>query len=258
MELNRGMECIIYTLGRVEFQKAWDLQNQLAELIAGGAHPPALLLLEHPHTYTFGRQGSADNLLWDQAALVAHDITTHWIDRGGDVTYHGPGQLVGYPILPLAQGKMTVDPETGNARMPKMDYVGYIRDLEKMLIKTLFRFAIAGGQIKRQTGVWVQPDVLSRCVHCPPEIKQTPAKIASIGVKVDARGISRHGFSLNINPDMTYWQGIIACGLENQNKVSLAHLVEPVPDMNRVIEYIIEHFAEVFGYSVSIQEAVQF
>lgn len=252
------MECIVYTLGQVEYQQAWDLQNQLAELIARGAHPPALLLLEHPHVYTFGRQGSADNLLWNEAELAAHDVTTYWIDRGGDVTYHGPGQLVGYPILPLARGKMTVDPEIGNARMPKMDYVDYIRDLEKMLIKTLFRFAIAGGQIKEQTGVWVQPDVLSRCVHCPPEIKQTPAKIASIGVKVDARGISRHGFSLNINPDMIYWQGIIACGLENQNKVSLAHLVEPVPDMNRVIEYIIEHFSEVFGYTVSIREAVQF
>jgi len=250
------MNCDVIHLGReVPFQRAWDLQNDLAAHIAAGERDPALLLLEHSHVYTFGRQGSEDNLLWEQSALDERGIEVHWIDRGGDVTYHGPGQLVGYPLLPLGVGRMTVDAESGKARMPQMDYVGYIRDLERTLIKTLFQFGIAGAQIPGQTGVWVQPDVLSRCVHCPPEIKQAPAKIASIGVKVDARGVSRHGFALNVAPDMDYWHGILACGLENQNKVSMADLLRPVPTMDDVADVLIEMFGRVFGYHMRIAES---
>jgi lipoate-protein ligase B len=251
------MNCEVIHLGTdVPFQQAWDLQNDLAAHIAAGEHDPVLLLLEHSHVYTFGRQGEEDNLLWDQARLDQQGIDVHWIDRGGDVTYHGPGQLVGYPLLPLGVGKMSVDAETGKARMPKMDYVGYIRDLEKVLIKTLFEFGIAGAQIPGQTGVWVQPDVLSRCVHCPPEIKQSPAKIASIGVKVDSRGVSRHGFALNIDPDMAYWKGILACGLENQNKVSMANMLQPTPAVNDVADTLVAMFGRVFGYSMHIKAGI--
>jgi lipoate-protein ligase B len=242
------MKCQVIDLGRgVPFQQAWDLQNDLAARIAVGQHDPVLLLLEHSHVYTFGRQGQPGNLLWDEAQLAQRDIQVHWIDRGGDVTYHGPGQLVGYPLLPLGRGKMSVDPDSGKDRLPQMDYVGYIRDLEKALIKTLFHYGVASAQITGQTGVWVQPDVLSRCVHCPPEIKQAPAKIASIGVKVDARGVSRHGFALNVNPDMSYWGGILACGLNNQNKVSLANLVQPLPTMQAVKDRVTAMFGAVFG-----------
>ena len=110
------------------------------------------------------------------------------------------------------------------ARIPEADYVGYVRKLEKTLIIALARLELAAGQRSGLTGVWIQADVHSRCPRCKPEDRKKPAKIAAIGVKVDARGISRHGFALNVNPEMDYWDGIIACGLQDEPVVSLADL----------------------------------
>lgn len=248
--------CKVYRLGLTEYKKAWNLQNQLAAQIAVGEHPPALILLEHSHVYTFGRQGKEENLLWDEDELKQRGIDLHWVDRGGDVTYHGPGQLVGYPLLPLTEGEIEVDEESGTARLPQGDFVGYLRKLEKVMIKTLFEFGIGGGQIAGQTGVWLQGDVPSRCVNCPPDLLKTPAKIASIGVKVDARGISRHGFALNIDPDMTYWEGILACGLENQNKAKMAYFTDPVPTMDDVVDVLIKMFEGEFGFETEQHEGV--
>ncbi len=134
--------------------------------------------------------------------------------------------------------------------IPKADYVGYIRKLEETLILTLARLGIASGQITGKTGVWVQPDVHSRCRHCSPEDRKRPAKIAAIGVKVDARGVSRHGFALNVDPDMSYFAGIISCGLADLPVASLAELIEPVPSMQEVEDRLAAAFAEVFGYRV--------
>lgn len=249
------MICEVRRLGLVEYQKAWDLQNQLAEQIVVGDQQPTLLLLEHPHVYTFGRRGQAEHLLWEQAKLQEQHVDVHWVDRGGDVTYHGPGQLVGYPLLPL--GEMQVDENSGKPRLPQVDYIAYLRNLENVLIKTLAELGVPAGQVAGQTGVWVQPDVASRCVHCPPELLQAPSKIASIGVKVDAKGISRHGFALNVAPDMSYWKGIIACGLDNQNQISLDYLLDPEPGMERVMDEIVKSFGAVFGYEMQAsQEAL--
>ncbi len=246
--------CQVYRLGVVEYQKAWHLQNQLAEQIAAGQQPPTLLLLEHSHVYTFGRRGQAEHLLWEQAKLQAEQVDVHWVDRGGDVTYHGPGQLVGYPLLPL--GEVQPDALNGNPRLPQVDYIAYLRNLESVIIKALAELGVPAGQIAGQTGVWVQPDVASRCIHCPPALHHAPSKIASIGVKVDARGVSRHGFALNVAPDMSYWQGIIACGLENQNQISLEYLLDPAPGMERVIEAVMQSFGKVFGYQMQVAEGV--
>jgi lipoate-protein ligase B len=136
--------------------------------------------------------------------------------------------------------------------LPQADYVGYLRDLERTIIFSLTKFGVAGAQIPGLTGVWVQPDVASRCRFCPPALKGQPTKIASIGVKVDARGISRHGFALNVNPDMSYWEGIIACGLKDSKEISLAHLLEPVPTMDMIMEAVIEAFGTVFDYEIQI------
>ncbi|KAA3642857.1 MAG: lipoyl(octanoyl) transferase LipB [Chloroflexi bacterium] len=249
-----SQDCQVYHLGQIEYQKAWNLQNQLAEQIAAGEQPPTLLLLEHSHVYTFGRQGSEDNLLWDEEQLKQNVVDVHWVDRGGDVTYHGPGQLVAYPLLPLGAGSM--NQVNGKARMPKGDYVAYLRLLEKIIIKTLAHYGVVSGQRKGMTGVWVQPDVLSRCVHCPPAQRQSPAKIASIGVKVDVKGVTRHGFALNVNPDMSYWDGIVACGLDEQNKASLAYFYEEPPSMDEVADKVIQTFGEVFGYEMRVPEGV--
>ncbi|MEN8241000.1 MAG: lipoyl(octanoyl) transferase LipB [Chloroflexota bacterium] len=235
----KNMQLIAYNLGLLEYQQSWDLQNRLAEEIAQGQHPPALLLLEHPHSYTFGRQGNTENLLWSQAELDQRGIATHWTDRGGDVTYHGPGQLVGYPIIPLENH--------GTDSRPKRDLVGYLRKLETTLINTLFEYRLPAEQIPGLTGVWVRPEMLGRCDHTPPERLKSPAKIASIGVRVDARGVTRHGFALNVSSEMSYWEGIVACGLENQNKTSMEMVLEETPAVEEVGRTAALNFANQMG-----------
>src|SRR5690606_5830479 len=132
---------------------------------------------------------------------------------------------------PLSQGER-------GARIPQADYVGYVRSLEKVIITALANLGLAAGQRPGLTGVWIQADVHSRCPRCSPEDRKKLAKIAAIGVKVDARGVSRHGFALNVNPDMEYWDGIIACGLQDEPVVSLADLFPEPPSMARVKEEI--------------------
>ncbi|RPJ26524.1 MAG: lipoyl(octanoyl) transferase [Chloroflexi bacterium] len=261
----------VLDLGLVEYERAWKLQDEYAREIAEGKRPPTLLLLEHPHVYTFGRRGKQENLLWGESQLREKGIAIHWVDRGGDVTYHGPGQLVGYPLLPLGTQSLREAPPWGptlqtrsqeisprrhgdasqSARIPDADYVGYVRKLEKTLIGALARLGLAAGQRSGLTGVWIQADVHSRCPRCKPEDRQKPAKIAAIGVKVDARGISRHGFALNVNPDMDYWEGIIACGLQDEPVVSLADLFPEPPTMEYVKQAVIAAFGEVFDYEIN-------
>ena len=237
-----GMNIEILDLGLIDYEQAWKLQDEYAGEIAKGLRPPTLLLIEHPHVYTFGRKGNASNLLWNENQLKEKGIATYWVDRGGDVTYHGPGQLVGYPLIPL--GRLNQD-----NRLPEADYVGYIRKLETMLIGVLMNYGIASGQRPGKTGVWIQADVHSRCIHCKPEDKQKPAKIAAIGVKVDVNGVTRHGFALNVDPDMDYWNGIIPCGL-TEPVVSLADLLNQAPSMQEVKQHIKEAFCTVFENSM--------
>jgi lipoate-protein ligase B len=250
------MNVQVLDLGLIEYETAWKLQDDYAREIAEGKRPPTLLLLEHPHVYTFGRRGRQENLLWGEAQLKEKGIAIHWVDRGGDVTYHGPGQLVGYPLLPLGGVRSLPTSETQSqetlqsARIPDADYVGYVRRLEKMLIAALARLGVAAGQRSGLTGVWIQADVHSRCPRCKPEDRRKPAKIAAIGVKVDARGVSRHGFALNVNPDMDYWDGIIACGLQDEPVVSLADLFPEPPTMEHVKREVVAAFGEVFGYEM--------
>jgi lipoate-protein ligase B len=244
-------QCNLHWLGVMEYEPAWRLQDRLAAEIAAGQRPPTLLLLEHPHTYTFGRRGHPENLLWDPAELERRGVSVHWVDRGGDVTYHGPGQLVGYPLLPLAPlplaplplqplgaGGLNASPG-GEPRLPQADYIGYLRRLEETLITALACLGVAAQQIDGLTGVWVQS-----------AISNQPSKIAAIGVKVDARGVTRHGFALNVAPDMTYWEGIIGCGLKDATVTSLAGLLDPPPTMAQVRREVVAAFGEVFGYEM--------
>ena len=246
------MNLEVLDLGLMDYERAWKLQDQYALEIAEGIRPATLLLLEHPHVYTFGRRGKQENLLWGEAQLKEKGVDIHWVDRGGDVTYHGPGQLVGYPLIPLAPIPSQGEGDHGEGRIPQADYVGYIRKLEKTIIVALARLGLAAAQRPGLTGVWIQADVHSRCPRCKPEDRQKPAKIAAIGVKVDARGISRHGFALNVNPDMEYWEGIIACGLQDEPIVSLADLFPEPPPMERVKQEVVVAFGEVFGMSISL------
>lgn len=242
-----GEICEIRILGRVPYTDAWEMQGEIAQQVAAGSAPPTVLLLEHPHVYTFGRRGHAENLLWDEAERARREVEVHWVDRGGDVTYHGPGQLVGYPILPLLPGGLRSRDDQGYRRLPRADFTGYVRNLEKTLIKTIAGFGLVSGQIEGLTGVWVQPDVASRCRHCPPEARKRPSKIAAIGVKVDVRGVTRHGFALNVQTDMAYWEGIRGCGLD-EPVVNLGDLLWEAPSIDEVIEKFIPAFEQVFGF----------
>ncbi|MBI5943798.1 MAG: lipoyl(octanoyl) transferase LipB [Chloroflexi bacterium] len=219
------MNLDVIDLGLIEYETAWKLQDEYAAEIAEGKRPPTLLLLEHPHVYTFGRKGHAENLLWSEEQLKQKGISIHWVDRGGDVTYHGPGQLVGYPLLPL----MPLRRDKSSAGPVRSDYVGYVRRLEETLIAALSRLGVESGQRSGLTGVWVQQ-----------------SKIAAIGVKVDVHGVTRHGFALNVNPKMEYWEGIIACGL-SEPVTSLAELRDPPPSMAEVKQAVIIALPEFFG-----------
>ena len=220
--------CHVRILGRIPYQQAWDLQVQLAGQIAAGEIPATLLLLEHPHTFTFGRSGKPANLLWSEAELKQRSIEVYWVDRGGDVTYHGPGQLVGYPLMPLNVSNLMHTQRSSVDGIPQADYIGYLRNLEQVLILALNQFGLNGQRLNNLTGVWVNG-----------------SKIAAIGVKVDSHGISRHGFALNVSPDMSYWDGVIGCGLVGYSVTCMADLIPTPPPMQEVIQAIISSFEQV-------------
>lgn len=228
--------CDVYDLGLVDYEPAWRLQEKLADQIGRGERPPALLLLEHPHTYTFGRQGKQENLLWDASELERRGVQVFWVDRGGDVTYHGPGQLVGYPLLPVSVQK--------NGDTTRVDSMGYIRNLERALVQALKALGIEAQTKAGMTGIWT-----------PGNKSAPPEKVAAIGVKVDSRGISRHGFAINVNPDMSYWQGIIGCGLAGYQATSLAQLLESTPTMETVKTAVTQALGEVFGFRMEIKSS---
>jgi lipoyl(octanoyl) transferase len=229
-----------FWLGQMEYEVAWKLQDRLAAEIAAGRRRPVLLLLEHPHTYTLGRRARKEHVLWSADECAQRGIRLYNVDRGGDVTYHGPGQLVGYPLLPLAA------PGWSGERLPQADFVGYVRALEKALIFALARFGLVAGQREGLTGVWIAEDVMNKCRLCDPKLKPIPGKIASIGVKVDTRGISRHGFALNVNTDPDFWAGIVPCGIDQVRMVDLVDFLEEAPPAGAVRDAVLAAFEEVF------------
>ncbi|OGO50629.1 MAG: lipoyl(octanoyl) transferase [Chloroflexi bacterium RBG_16_68_14] len=184
--------CTVHRLGLVEYQEAWAEQRRLVEACRADGRG-RLLLLEHPPTYTFGVRGRSEHLLLREEALAQIGATVHRIDRGGDVTFHGPGQLVAYPILDL--------------RRWRQGPLWYVRSLEAVLIEALSTFAIAGRRVPGRPGVWVGE-----------------AKIAAIGVRV-SRGITSHGFALNVEPDLRYFSYIIPCGLPGVAVTSMAEVL---------------------------------
>jgi lipoyl(octanoyl) transferase len=245
--------CLVHRLGIVDYPEARLIQEKLSGEVAAGIRPATLLLLQHPHTYTFGRRGHIENLLWEEAELKQRSVAVHWVDRGGDVTYHGPGQLVGYPLLQLSPKHMITSTSTGSHRMPQADYVGYVRRLEQVLIHALAGFGLDAHQRDGLTGVWVRAagDGVSPFAGPPPEHPSSMAKIAAIGVKVNARGVSLHGFALNVDPDMAYWQGIVGCGLVGYSVTCLADLLDPSPDMGAVTQAVIDSFGKVFRFDMT-------
>jgi lipoyl(octanoyl) transferase len=201
-------------LGQVPYDEAWSLQNRLAETRRAGLASDTLILLEHPHTYTIGRSGTRDHVFLTQGELEARGITCLDVDRGGDVTYHGPGQLVGYPILDLG---------------PQPDVGLYLRNLEGCLIDVLADFGIVAGRLSGYTGVWIGDN-----------------KIAAIGIKV-SQGVTTHGFALNVSTDLSLFNHILACGIPDKGVTSMARELGAAPPMAAVEEAVIARFTERFA-----------
>ena len=206
-------------LGLVSYEEAWALQNRLADARRAGLAPDTLILLEHPHTYTIGRSGTRDHVFLTQAELTARGITCLDVDRGGDVTYHGPGQLVGYPIFDLG---------------PQPDVGRYLRNLEDCLIETLADFGIAAGRLSGYTGVWIGD-----------------RKIAAIGVKV-SQGVTTHGFALNVSTDLSLFTHILPCGIPDKGVTSMALEVGRAPAMTEVEARVMAHFSNRFAVPETI------
>ena len=183
-------------LGDVAYGRALEIQLDYVERRARGEVPDTLLLLTHPHVYTFGRAGNPKNLLVSPESLAREGIGVARVGRGGDVTYHGPGQLVGYPILDLTQHRR--------------DLAWYMRSLEQVLIDTAADFGVRTDRIPGCTGVWVGT-----------------GKLAAMGVHV-SRWVTSHGFAFNVSPDLSYFEHIIPCGIRNKQVTSLEKLVAEV------------------------------
>ena len=220
--------CRVHTLGTIGYAEAWALQKQLAAQRAAGQVDDTLLLLEHPHTYTFGSRGrrAHEHLLVPRDELEAAGIAVLDVDRGGDVTYHGPGQIVGYPILRLAEYNL--------------DAVEYMRSLEAMLIAVCESYGLAAGRVRHLTGVWVGEQ-----------------KLAAIGTKVDVNGVTLHGFALNVTTDLDYFTKIVPCGIRNKGVGSLAGLLGRDVPLDEVIGRVVAAFGQVFDVEMIVEQAPQ-
>ncbi|GAA4378502.1 lipoyl(octanoyl) transferase LipB [Hymenobacter koreensis] len=227
-------------LGRVEYEPTWAYQEELLAAAVAiktrnrqhetAGTPPELtpnrlLLCEHPPVYTLGKSGKPEHLLLNETGLAAHGATFHRINRGGDITFHGPGQLVGYPILDLENFKP--------------DIHWYLRTLEEAVILTLADYGLSAGRIAGLTGVWFDYEAGA----------PNPRKICAMGVKC-SRWVTMHGFALNINTDLSYFGHIVPCGITDKAVTSLAQeLGHPVP-MREVEDRFLPHLAELMGAEI--------
>ena len=202
----------ILDLGKSHYNDAWKIQKRLQSQRISGQIDDQLLLVEHFPVYTLGKNTPREHLLTKES----DNISIIQTDRGGDITFHGPGQLVGYPILDLNQYKRSI--------------TWYMRELEQLIIDVLKEYDINAERKKGLTGVWVKGK-----------------KIAALGVRI-SKWVTMHGFSLNINPDLKYYQGIIPCGIKDYGVTSMADLLgNDVPDMSEIKDTLVQHFIAKFS-----------
>jgi lipoyl(octanoyl) transferase len=219
-------------LGRIDYTAGLDLQKKLVEARHAQRIGNTLLLLEHPPVLTLGRNSDRSNILASDEVLSSRGVEIHEINRGGDVTYHGPGQLVGYPILDL------------RSFSPRLGAVEYVRLLEEALIRACGDFGVPAQRIAGRTGVWTLAG------GAIPE-----KKIAAIGVHI-ARGITSHGFALNVTTDLRDFDLIVPCGISDRSVTSLdlevdpENTLHPAPTMENAIHAVARHFGRVFKHQV--------
>lgn len=204
-------------LGLIDYKEAWDLQKDTFELRHNKKIPDILFLLEHPHTYTLGKVADKNNLISSDNFLKENHISVYDIDRGGDITYHGPGQIVGYPIIDLNEWYN--------------DTHKYLRALEEVIIRVCAEYGITGIRDPKYTGVWVEN-----------------RKIAAIGIKV-SRWITMHGFAFNVNTNLALFSGIIPCGISDKEVTSLEKETGSHIKIEDVKSLLVKSFKEVFNYN---------
>lgn len=217
-------ELIVCNLGLIDYKEAWDLQLKFHEKRRLNQISDLLFLCEHPNTYTLGKVAEKKNLLYNEEKLAQKGINVFEIDRGGDITYHGPGQIVGYAIINLENWKK--------------DTHLYLRALEETLIETCHSFGIVSGRNSAFTGVWIDN-----------------RKICAIGIKV-SRWVTMHGFAFNVNTDLELFDGIIPCGIQDKRVTSLKAELNKEIDFLKTQEIIIEKFSNLFSYDNVYQKTI--
>jgi lipoyl(octanoyl) transferase len=233
MHKNTNKSVLVEDLGLIDYQQAWDYQTQLFnstiekklalrdlpedEQVAPGNF---LIFCEHPHVYTLGKSGKREHLLISEVQLQHAQAAYYEINRGGDITYHGPGQLVGYPIFDL-DNFFT-------------DIHKYLRYIEEAIILTLADFNIVAGRIDGLTGVWIESDNPLKA-----------RKICAMGVKA-SRWVTMHGFALNVQPDLTYFKNIVPCGIDDKAVTSIEQELNTTVSMQAVKDYLLKHLTALF------------
>jgi lipoyl(octanoyl) transferase len=223
----------VLQLGTQDYGTALTLQCKLVDLRKANLIGDVLLLLEHPPVITLGRNAQTANIVASPELLAQRGVEVIECDRGGDVTFHGPGQLVGYPIFDL---RAFTTPEGERKTLGAIEFV---RKMEESLIRTCADFRIPATRISKLTGVWTSPS----------NIESEPAKIAAIGIHI-SRAVTSHGFALNVNTDLSFFELIIPCGLAARPITSIAHEVGRPVGLDRVAESITRNFCHVFGRQV--------
>lgn len=215
--MNKEARKLVYCdLELFDYKDAWDLQKSIHQQRVENKIDDVLFLLEHPHTYTLGKVADKKNLVGDEKFLSDNKISVYDIDRGGDITYHGPGQIVGYPIISLTNWKM--------------DTHKYLRAIEEVIIKVCSEYGLNGRRVDKYTGVWIED-----------------RKICAIGIKV-SRWVTMHGFAFNVNTDLNLFNGIIPCGISDKDVTSLSKELNKEISLKEVKEQIIHHFMNEFQY----------
>ncbi|WP_129718372.1 lipoyl(octanoyl) transferase LipB [Pedobacter sp. SYP-B3415] len=220
--------------GLTDYQEGWDRQEALLNKIVSLKTqnrveqtelptPNYLIFCEHPHVYTLGKSGKAENLLLDEQGLAVKQASFYKINRGGDITYHGPGQLVGYPILDL-ENFFT-------------DIHLYLREMEEAVIRTLADYGIAAGRYPGYTGVWIEPE------------GDRARKICAMGVRC-SRWVTMHGFAFNVNPDLSYFNNIVPCGIDDKAVTSMEQELGYQVPLAEVKETMKKHLSEIFGMQI--------
>jgi lipoate-protein ligase B len=212
-------------MGLVPYGQALDLQHRLVAERKNGTADDVLLLLQHPAVLTLGRRADAANIVASQTELAREGIEVFHVERGGDVTYHGPGQLVGYPILDL--------------RHFRKDVSWFVCSLAEVLVRTLAEFGVHGQYRREMPGVWVGDD-----------------KIVAIGMRIES-WISYHGFAFNVNTNMLHWKLIVPCGIADKGVTSLSDLLGRSVDVNAVVPIVVRHFGEVFGIEMQRRQLAE-